>query len=758
MATMQLQLQQTRLAPTTTKTEITQKQSLEVVQTFLHGSLSSLAYLRCFFSEKAFDEQTYTTGPRLPTYREYINGKLPKGEKNDGGMATVMKVLRRKRSKRADKFLDWLEKGAFVALEEGRLSALQIYVHTDPDHPEQVVETYTFAIKYHSDGRGGRVFAGIEVDSPGREGITIEATSIALQSLIRHVNQLCEGLPDLPEKRYVSMALFYPEDCKDVKAAGFAPSNLSKILFAQADGWEKTTERLDDVHSAYHSASLKVSHLVQPNLRGLAHIVEQPRIPSSLVYTIAGTRETELADMLGARPDDTVAKVPSTIGRTPSTVFADEGPMTGRTASTMVHDGAPDVLAAAKTSMATPAPTSALANRPLESESPSGFQPTPAQPSLLAKPILSESVDTQSSDVPEMKAGLQVMLKPEHLSQGDTQTQALLRPLVASSSNLGNRNVSAGPLANSSTGAKLVLLPDVARQLKSTKTKLKQKALRIAGVKTLKKTHGDVVLCQCSHAEEENELIQCSFCSTWQHLHCYGFTGSDDPRIPDEHACYECLLGDNDTGLLAALRDLALKRRAISFALQRGLPGRPEQLASLMDLSVETAGKLLGHLMEEGLVVHALDAKALKLGTAKQPHHVPTEDARSFDKLQYELFDALSHVSDYYVNVPSTPEGVAQRLRALCSSGMPPPTTPASAFRTRNRTRSERMLDPRKSTTPSRKPVQLRQPSSKRPLEGESPFTTPAKRQARTTPVYHRLKSVQTMVPIFADGLSSPAM
>lgn len=80
------------------------------------------------------------------------------------------------------------------------MSALQIYVHTDPDHPEQVVETYTFAIKYHDNGHGGRVFAGLEVDSPGREGITIEATSIALQSLIRHVNQLCEGLPDLPGK------------------------------------------------------------------------------------------------------------------------------------------------------------------------------------------------------------------------------------------------------------------------------------------------------------------------------------------------------------------------------------------------------------------------------------------------------------------------------------------------------------------------------------------------------------------------------
>lgn len=111
-----------------------------------------------------------------------------------------MKVLCRKRSKRVDVFLDWLEKGVFVALKEGTLKALQVYVHTDPDDREKVVETYTFTIKYHPDGRGGRLYAGIEIDSPGKASATVEATNRSLQVLLRQIFEICNELPELPGK------------------------------------------------------------------------------------------------------------------------------------------------------------------------------------------------------------------------------------------------------------------------------------------------------------------------------------------------------------------------------------------------------------------------------------------------------------------------------------------------------------------------------------------------------------------------------
>ncbi|KAM3416644.1 Meiosis-specific protein hop1 [Cercospora zeina] len=766
MATVQVQT--TRLAPTTTKTEITQKQSLEVVQTFLHGSLSSLAYLRNFFSEKAFDDQIYTTGSRMPTYREYANGTLPLQNKNPASMETNMKVLRRERSRRADQFLDWLvrsvsrltcmiladarqEKGAFAALQKGRLSALQIYVHTDPEHREKVVETYTFAIKYHNDGRGGRVFAGLEVDSPGREGFTVEATSLALQSLIRHVNQLCDGLPDLPEKRYVSMALFYPEDCEEFKATGFEPASLSEILFAQADGWEKYTERLNDIQSAFHSTSLKVSHLDQPAHCGLPHVVEYPRLPSRLTYTMDQTREAEIAEMLGFQLGDN-----ATAERSPSTIYS-EGVATAEcTPSTVFLDDDRTTSAAAEITIATPAPTAAQVEGLLPSGSPPLLQESPRQPSLFVNTMLPDTVGTQSGDVPEMKAGLQGMLKPEHLSQGDTQTQALLRPPIVDASGFEQSNPSAPLSASSTTSSKLLLLPNVAHQLESTKAKLKEKALRIVNAGPSKRKLGQVVLCQCGHAEKENDMIECSLCDTWQHLNCYGFTGEADPRLPDYHVCYECLLGSHDASTLAVLSRLTLKRRTMSLALHRGLPSRPEQLAKLMDVSTQAADTLLADLVKEGFVIHAPGARRSKSDGTKNPYYVSAQEERSLEMLQHSLFDALSHINGYYANIPSIPEIIGRQLRAIQSTSMPPPATPASQLRNRNRNASQLPLGSRRSATPSRRP-QLRKSSSKRPPEEQNIFATPAKRQARTTPVYHRLKSVQTMVPIFVDGLSSPA-
>ena len=91
------------------------------------------------------------------------------------------------------------ENGAFPALAANNLRALQVYVHTDPYHRENVIETYTFTIKY-VDGNNGQKIAGLELDSQGHSLISIGATNSALQYLLRKVMDLCQALPDLPGK------------------------------------------------------------------------------------------------------------------------------------------------------------------------------------------------------------------------------------------------------------------------------------------------------------------------------------------------------------------------------------------------------------------------------------------------------------------------------------------------------------------------------------------------------------------------------
>lgn len=96
-------------AATKTKSTISLQQSMDIVQTALHASLSALAYLRLWFPADSFDEQLYENGDYHWTYNDYIDGKtqLPPFTKLTHGR-TVMRVLRRGRSTRADKFLDWL--------------------------------------------------------------------------------------------------------------------------------------------------------------------------------------------------------------------------------------------------------------------------------------------------------------------------------------------------------------------------------------------------------------------------------------------------------------------------------------------------------------------------------------------------------------------------------------------------------------------------------------------------------------------------
>lgn len=142
----------------------------------------------------------------------------------------------------------------------------------------------------------------------------------------------------------------------------------------------------------------------------------------------------------------------------------------------------------------TPAPTSALAIQQVEHETPPAGDPTPVQANFPAGPTLKGSIDTQSSDVPNMKKALQGMMRTEYLSQGDTQTQAM-QP---------------APVVEPSAPAQLTLLPDIARQLRLNKVKLERTALNLAGVTRRNSKDSDILLCQCGYREEEGDMVSCA--------------------------------------------------------------------------------------------------------------------------------------------------------------------------------------------------------------------------------------------------------
>jgi meiosis-specific protein HOP1 len=66
--------------------------------------------------------------------------------------------------------------------------------------------------------------------------------------------------------------------------------------------------------------------------------------------------------------------------------------------------------------------------------------------------------------------------------------------------------------------------------------------------------------------------IFCEFCETFQHLHCYGYHGVDDARVPTTHICYGCLCKGDGKSLKEA-QSLAFRRRAIHLLQQGSLDG-----------------------------------------------------------------------------------------------------------------------------------------------------------------------------------------
>jgi hypothetical protein len=138
-------------AVTATGTEIDQQQSLQLLQTMIHGSvrIASLAsypiltvclaelivlrtvspmpvlhakagpdYYRNFFPEYVFDEQIYQWSEKIHSYGDYAAGRIHQDRQVAKSDTAIIHVLRRNRSKRVDKFLDCL------VSQDGSLSVL----------------------------------------------------------------------------------------------------------------------------------------------------------------------------------------------------------------------------------------------------------------------------------------------------------------------------------------------------------------------------------------------------------------------------------------------------------------------------------------------------------------------------------------------------------------------------------------------------------------------------------------------------------
>ncbi|KAK5113843.1 hypothetical protein LTR62_003227 [Meristemomyces frigidus] len=759
-----IQIQKTCNAEPITKTAIDQKQSLEVVQTMLHGSLSTLTYCRALFAEHAFDTQIYDMAQNIHSYTDYAAGKLVKHTQQATKPHTFLRTLRRGRSRRVDKFLNWLEKGAFVPLKAGHLHALQVYVHGDTDR-SKVLETYTFTFQYNTTTADSPMVSGFELNGSDSPLLSVQATNAAFQSMMLRLMELCPKLPILPVNRYISMELFYvPGVEQQYRPRDFMPSVSDSILLPVAEGWVRDISKLPLLHSRFHDSTFKVTALVDESMEGYTQAPET-RFPEIVEYTMISKAEAITWQPAGPLTTDAVSTVAPV---TPSTIVeAAQLSQHGAASVEPFHQhrqtNAPlgttfhlvgNAVEMADQLQRESVPGAIACTAAVDTSRKSGNR-APTATNVAAH--AAELSASQSSNVKGMHDVFCNMMHPEQISQGETQILSQIQHLCPPArTTVSPTCTTTSPTKTSFTFERddptVVLEPTKASELRRLAKGLQKNAIDVIKRQGTKNLRGDLVLCQCGHDKEEDGMVQCAYCKTWQHLPCYGYTGVDDPRLPDDHTCYQCLLGEHEQATLVKLKDLALKRRVMDFAVQRGLRSQ-KRIAEDLGLQQNQARFIMNFLRDQGYVVNASGSHKKSYTATKKPTLVAVTNGASHELMMQNLFDPLTHIAHHYKlpNKPMSEAGLTQRLLASQAADMPPPATPALHLRKRIAATPGSCLDLRDSVppyeTPSR-PRHLQTETRKRSAEHDSAGMG-----------FKRFRSMETRSFIDASGLaSSPAL
>lgn len=186
-------------------------------------------------NKQAFDTRYYKAG-KFVSYEDYANARLPKSRNSGMDQVARVAILRRNRSTRADKFLDWLvsapsvvrvlhllttsqERGAFDLLQSGQLQAIQVNVHKEEeDDRDKVMETYTFTIKYQADESGVKSPASVEIIGSDIQQATAGQVNAGLRAILKNISDTCDELPTLPGMclpLWIVMAIYSPRSCSE---------------------------------------------------------------------------------------------------------------------------------------------------------------------------------------------------------------------------------------------------------------------------------------------------------------------------------------------------------------------------------------------------------------------------------------------------------------------------------------------------------------------------------------------------------------
>ncbi|PVG04477.1 hypothetical protein CPB86DRAFT_693520 [Serendipita vermifera] len=170
-------------------------------------------------------------------------------------------TVKRGFSQEGDEILDYLEKGAFDALEKQYLRRMVFALYIDKEDPQNVVEAWTFDFTYHQiQGTSLRVpmlsmtdssqsdyrastdtlkRAQIEVRAP-----TLGEVKSSIRNMVHKLVAITQTLEDLPKKRFATFKLeYYPHTPDDYEPPLFVAGKKeqAKMVLSTHDVTEEPT-------------------------------------------------------------------------------------------------------------------------------------------------------------------------------------------------------------------------------------------------------------------------------------------------------------------------------------------------------------------------------------------------------------------------------------------------------------------------------------------------------------------------------------
>ncbi|MCJ1333678.1 DNA binding protein [Thelotrema lepadinum] len=265
-----------------------QQQSLETVQALLLVSFTSVCYLRNLLPDQCFDDRNFDSirkdvrffgsGPMPDSSSVNKENEAPSSQGQSAKKQRLFKVLQRSKSQIGEKLYCWLE-GIFHALAQKYLDSAQLSIILDQSHPNNVIESYNFTFSYAT-GPG----AVYPTQSPDKPPITIAKAKENLCTVVRHLVSLCQTMPNLPDRRFLTTHLFYNDECPPTYCPpGFQPNHDLEMLVPNSEDWELRKADVGGMDLGYYNVQLRASYL--SILRQEAAGTDDIAIPQDIAYS-----------------------------------------------------------------------------------------------------------------------------------------------------------------------------------------------------------------------------------------------------------------------------------------------------------------------------------------------------------------------------------------------------------------------------------------------------------------------------------------